>query len=107
MKNSIITHDPGAFVCQNGESDAACPHHAFPTSADISRWALAHGFLREPDASAFRLIGYKLIGRSPFTALVPTQGGGAATKFELPLGCSSPLPLVAQLCEKVHDLGGQ
>jgi len=33
--------------------------------AAISRWALAHGFFGEPDASAFRLIGYKLICRSP------------------------------------------
>jgi len=33
--------------------------------AVISRWALAHGFFGEPDASAFRLIGYGLICRSP------------------------------------------
>ena len=30
----------------------------------ISRWALAHGSCRKPDASACRLIEYKLICRS-------------------------------------------
>jgi hypothetical protein len=33
--------------------------------AAISRRALAHGFFGEPDASAYRLIGYELVCRSP------------------------------------------
>jgi hypothetical protein len=34
------------------------------------------------------------------------QGGRAANQFELPLGTKCPLPLVADLCEKVHFSSG-
>ncbi len=36
--------------------------------------------------------------------LTDSQGGRAASQYELPLGSNGLLPLVADLCEKLHDL---